>query len=384
MMVSNTDGETTTHSTPSISETALDYLRLSLVRGIGPHTGRQLIRACGSIRDIWRMQPSDWQSIDGVGPKLTEALRRTDGREAGRIAQRCEQLGLHLLCPEDAHYPKALKPLDDAPLLLFAKGDTATLQHVPMLAVVGARRASREGKLVTRRWCRHLSEHGVGIVSGMAYGIDAAAHGGALEGDSPTIAVLGCGIHACSGEQQRQIDAIAGQGCVISEYAPDIEPRPEHFPSRNRIIAGIAEATLVVEAGLKSGSLITAHQALQYGREVLAVPGSVLTGNHTGCHALIRDGATLAESPQDLLTAMHWETDGPGRTRRPAYTPANEEEVRILTALEHGILHMDVLAENCGLTVSALSPILLGLELLGVVESLPGNRYTLAMEAELP
>lgn len=381
-MASNTDGETTTHPTPSISETARDYLRLSLVRGIGPHTGRQLIHACGSIHEIWRMRPDDWQNIDGVGPKLTEALHRTDGREADRIAQCCEKLDLHLLCPEDAHYPEALKPLDDAPLLLFAKGDSASLKHHPMLAVVGARRASREGKLVTRRWCRHFSEHGVGIVSGMAYGIDAAAHGGTLEGSSPTIAVLGCGIDACSGEQQRQIDAIAAQGCVISEYAPEITPRPEHFPARNRIIAGLAGATLVVEAGLKSGSLITAHQALQYGREVLAVPGSVLAGNHAGCHALIRDGAILTESPHDLLRTLHWETDTP--SRGPTYIPANAEEARILSVLRAGILHIDMLAENCGLTVSALSPILLGLELLGVVESLPGNRYTLAMEAELP
>jgi len=248
-----------------------------------------------------------------------------------------------------------------------------------MLAVVGTRRASREGRLLARRWCRHLSERGVAVVSGMASGIDAAAHGGALEGEAPTIAVLGCGLAADTGPmQKRQQEAIAARGCVVSEFTPDTTPRPEHFPRRNRIIAGLAAGTLVVEAGLKSGAMITAGHAAAYGREVLAVPGPVMPGQHAGCHQLIRDGAYLVESVGDILELMRWQQ--PVRKRAATYAPASDEEARVIAELGGRILHIDSLAESCGLTVQELSPILIALELAGVVACLPGSRYALADE----
>jgi len=245
-----------------------------------------------------------------------------------------------------------------------------------MLAVVGARRASREGQLIARRWCRYLSAQDIGIVSGMAYGIDTAAHAGALEATAPTIAVLGSGLLAAfSPEQQRQMDAIAAQGCVISEFLPDTPPRPEHFPRRNRIIAALAGGTCIIEADIRSGSLITARQAAEYGREVFAVPGSVLGGLHAGCHQLIRDGAVLAESAADILRHMAWKQyrSAPGKS----YVPAGEQEAAVIAALKQNIHHLDSLAEICDLTVPELSPILLALELQGVIERLPGSRYAL-------
>ena len=249
-----------------------------------------------------------------------------DQAQAEQVVSQCNQLNLHLICPENEAYPERLRPLDDAPLVLFVRGDAGSLNHAPILAVVGARRASREGKLLARRWSRYLSERGICIVSGMAYGIDAAAHGGALEAESPTIAVLGCGLAAETNQQiQKQMEAIADQGCVVSEFLPGTGPRPEHFPRRNRIIAGLAQATLVVEADTRSGSLITAGQAA-------------------------------------------------------AYKPANEAERKIMALLQGEILHIDTLAERCGLTVSELSPILIALELVGVIESLPGSRYAFAVE----
>jgi len=282
-----------------------------------------------------------------------------------------------VICPDDGAWPEAFNTIDDAPLVLFVKGDLTALKYPKLLAVVGARKASREGRMLTRRWCRFLSVHGIGIVSGMAYGIDAAAHGGTLEGHAPTIAVLGSGLTApFSPEQQCQIDAVANQGCVISEFLPKTEARPEHFPRRNRMIAGLSCATLVMEADIQSGSLITARCAADYGREVLAVPGSALAGNHAGCHQLIRDGAALVESTEDIMRTLGWQM-GARHKKTSSYKPANASEAKIIEALKGEILHIDALTEHCGLTVSELSPILLALELLGVVEHLPGSRYAL-------
>jgi DNA processing protein len=211
----------------------------------------------------------------------------------------------------------------------------------------------------------------------MAYGIDAAAHGGALESSSPTLAVLGCGLGRLSEEQQRQVEAVSRQGCVVSEFFPDVSARPEFFPRRNRIIAALAQATLVMEADLRSGSLITARQAAGYGRDVLAVPGSVLASNHAGCHQLIRDGAELAESAENVLQHLGWLAES---IVRKTYTPNSAEEALILRLLDRETMHVDALAETCGLTVPELSPILLRFELQGVVERLPGSRYLLAVE----
>lgn len=291
----------------------------------------------------------------------------------------CADTGIHILNIEDPRYPPLLKQTDDAPLVLFARGQLDALSHPRTLAVVGARKADSEGKLITRRWCTKLAGHGIAVISGMAFGIDAAAHGGALDagsGAAPTLAVLGCGLSSpFSPVQQKQIASISEAGCVLSEFLPEEPPRPQHFPRRNRIIAGMAAATLVVQADIKSGSLITARLAADYGREVMAVPGSALAGRHTGCHQLLRDGAILVESSDDILLAMGWQ-GAPGKPR-VAYTPADQREAEIMRALSNDVMHIDALAEHCGLTVPELSPILLGLELLGVVDSLPGSRYTL-------
>lgn len=360
-----------------ISDQAKHWLRLSMLRGVGPVQGRRLVQAIGDIRSLWSAAPETLLEIDGVGEKLLAALQQCEAGPADTIAAYCFQHDIRLTCQDDDCWPDSLRAIEDAPLVLFVRGDPAHLQHDHLLAVVGARRASREGQLLARRWCRYFSERGVAIASGMAYGIDAAAHAGTLEGISPTIAVLGGGPACLSEQQQPQVAAIVRQGCVISEFLPELAPRPEFFPRRNRIIAGLARATLVIEADLRSGSLITARQAAAYGREVLAVPGSVLAGNHDGCHQLIRDGAALAARAEDVLEHMAWA--GNGRRNR-SYAPATSEEAELLRILGRESMHVDMLAESCGLTMSRLSPILLRLELDGVVERLPGSRYLLAVE----
>ncbi|MDX8402641.1 MAG: DNA-processing protein DprA [Mariprofundaceae bacterium] len=349
---------------------------------MGPLIGRRLVAAAGGAAALWRMSPDRWRALPGVGARLCETLAKSSPEAAAAMLDQAGAAGVRALCPEDAAWPAALEACDDAPLVLFARGDVSALRHPRLLAVVGARRASREGRLLTRRWCRALARAGVGIVSGMAMGIDAAAHGGALEAasDAPTIAVLGCGLLApFSPLQQRQIEVIGRHGCVLSELPLEAAPQPAHFPRRNRIIAGLSAGTLVMEAALRSGSLITARRALEYGREVLAVPGPVTGGLHAGCHQLIRDGAHLVESPEDVLRAMDW-PEVTGMERATAPTGRDAREAAVLEALRAGSAHPDAIAEACGLTVPELSPILLALEMRGVVARLPGNRYTLNVE----
>ena len=365
---------------PLTHELTLAWLRLVCTPGIGPVNGRQLVTVCGGVRKIWQQTPAELKRIEGIGDKAVKALSGSSDETAIKLMEQCAEQNIDILCLEDERYPALLRQIDDAPLILFARGHLPALRHPRLLAVVGARKADSEGRLITRRWCASLARQGVGIVSGMAYGIDAAAHGGALdagEEGAPTIAVLGCGLASpFSPVQQKQIAAISEQGCVISEFQPDEQARPEHFPRRNRIIAGMAAATLVVQADIRSGSLITARMAGNYGRDVLAIPGSPLGGRHAGCHQLLRDGATLIESPDDILMSMSWQSEG--KKGRVDYTPANDHEAKIMQILDGEIMHIDALAEHCALTVPELSPILLGLELLDVVEALPGSRYTLA------
>ena len=356
-----------------------------MVRGVGSMLGRKLIHAAGSVGALWTQTPATLQEHDGIGPQLIAALQKSDANTINPIIALCGEQQIGLICPDDEQWPRLLSVIDDAPLILFVRGDVSSLNADQMLAVVGARKASREGSLITRRWCHYLSNHHISIVSGMAYGIDAAAHGGALQGHSPTIAVLGCGLAALSEQQQDQVQAVAGQGCVISEFLPLSSARPEYFPRRNRIIAGLSHATLVMEAELRSGSLITAKQALDYGREVLAVPGSVLGESHAGCHQLIRDGAMLVQQPDDILNTMSWpfgSIGSGGSSNRKSYQPADADEAKLVQALATESMHLDHLAESCGLTVPELSPIVLRLELQGVFERLPGSRYLLSVELD--
>ncbi|MDQ6984026.1 MAG: DNA-processing protein DprA [Ghiorsea sp.] len=361
-----------------ISSAVEDYLRLSFTAGVGVVTARQLIEVCGSARAVWQQSKQDWLAVDGVGPKLVNALGKANSEQVytqiQTIVQQCEQENIHLLCPEDDAWSCQLERCADAPILLYAKGELSCLNASHTLGMVGARKASAEGKLITRRWASYVSKQGVVVVSGMAPGIDSAAHGGSLDAESAGIAVLGYGLMAGSPLQNKQIEALAEKGCVVSEYAPDQVAHPSFFPQRNRLIAGLSQALLVVEGGLKSGSLITARQALAYGREVFAVPGSVLNDVHAGCHHLIKDGAILATDAQDILQNMGWLDAGVAGEK---YQPASVTEAKIIALLQVEIKHVDALAEDCGLTVPVLSTILLALELGGIIEKLPGSRYTL-------
>jgi len=360
------------------SGNAAHYLRLSRVAGVGVMIARRLLDQCDSIQMLWQKTKQDWLAIDGVGPKLAQALitAQTDAvsKEIEQLIAECETHKIVIICPEDACWPSQLHACPDAPLVLYVYGQKSCLNSEKILGMVGARKASAEGKLITRRWSAYVSAQGVIVVSGMAPGIDSAAHGGSLDAESAGIAVLGYGLKAGNFHQQKQIEALAEQGCVLSEYAPHKEAHPSFFPQRNRLIAGLSHGLVVVEGGLKSGSLITARQALNYGREIFAVPGSVLNDVHSGCHQLIKDGAILAMDAEHILLDMGWQ---PSKKSVNPYQPKSDVEAKIIQCITHEIKHVDALAEDCGLTVPELSTILLALELGGIIEKLPGSRYTL-------
>ncbi|MCC7009908.1 MAG: DNA-protecting protein DprA [Acidobacteria bacterium] len=234
-------------------------------------------------------------------------------REAAEALARTASLGLTLLARTDGRYPALLSEVVDPPLALWADGDVSLLGR-PSVAIVGSRRASTIGLEIARRLAAGLAEAGLVVVSGMALGIDGAAHRAALEAGGPTIAVLGSGADTPYPRQHADLKhAIARHGVVVTEFPPGTRPFASHFPLRNRIISGLSLATVVVEASERSGSLITARGALEQGREVLAVPGNALSGSYRGAHALIKDGAGLVETVEDVLAAIGWaasETSG--------------------------------------------------------------------------
>lgn len=285
----------------------------------------------------------------------------------------------HLLRLADPAYPALLKEIHDPPPLLFVRGDPAHLAR-PQLAVVGTRNPTPAGRETAREFAAHLAGAGLTITSGLALGVDAAAHRGALEGDGITLAVLGTGPDRVYPAKHRDLaHAIAARGALVSEFCPGTVVQAEHFPRRNRIISGLSLGVLVVEAAVQSGSLITARQALEQGREVFAIPGSIHNPVARGCHALIRQGAKLVETAADILEELGALAGAvaPDRPPAPAAAPALDEDYRrLLDSLGHEPVSVDLLVERCGLTAEAVSSMLLILELQGHVSAAPGGLYS--------
>ena len=312
--------------------------------------------------------------VSMIGGRPEDGVRVRALREAAAdaldAASRCQ---IQAVAWGGAGYPPLLADTPDPPVVLWVRGSTATLTR-PSIAVVGSRTASPYGLEVAERLACDLAGCGVTIVSGLARGIDSASHRGALAGGGLTVAVLGSGPDVIyPPEHARLACEIAERGAVASELGPGTPPRAFHFPLRNRIISGLSRAVVVVEAAERSGSLITAECALEQGREVMAVPGTVLNGRHAGCHALVRDGATLVESAIDVLAALNGLPEG---LTLPA-TPAAEVDPHPLIAhMSVGEAYdLDQLCALTGETAVALLARLLALELRGAVRRLAGGRF---------
>lgn len=368
---------------PLICPDAEQWLTLQFLPGLGCARIAKLVAAWGSARAVLEHRKEAADPVAGLGQGLS-ALLGDDAaiaaaserakRELDLIARRNLSL-LSCTCPE---YPPALRDIADKPVLLYVRGQ-AGLLHKPMLAVIGARSASDYGRRIARQFASAAAERGLVIVSGAAYGIDAAAHLGALKACGATVAVLGCGVDVAYPASHRQLLAdIAATGTVISEFPLGTKPEAFRFPIRNRIISGLAQAVLVVEASEKSGSLITARLALDQGREVMAIPGRIDSPKSSGAHWLIQQGATLVQRVDDVFEALSWPlgasstTAGENQEPLPALPPDAQQ---VLQALDAYPADIDSLAQKTNLPLATLQPLLLTLELQGLVRQLPGQLY---------
>lgn len=375
------------------------WLRLTLLPGIGPERQRSLLAAFGLPGQVFAAGRSAIAAVAGADTADLLFAAPDEARIAAALAWAAEP-GNHILTLGDAAYPRGLLEIPDPPVLLYVKGDPALLAGTA-LAIVGARSATPGGVANAQAFAEHLAGAGLTIVSGLALGIDAAAHRGALnQADGKTVAVIGTGAdRVYPARHQALAREIAERGVIVSELPLGTPALPHNFPRRNRLIAGLARGVLVVEAAVGSGSLITARLASECGREVFAIPGSIHSPLARGCHRLIRDGAKLVETAADVLDELAWggtarppaqpATRSAARGRRRAAEDASQalfpppapdaelppEQAAVLGALGHDPLDVDTLAARSGLTLDALYAILLSLELDGRISRLPGGRF---------
>ena len=287
----------------------------------------------------------------------------------------------HLITLADEDYPKGLLDLPDPPVMLFGKGNRVQLQSYA-IAIIGSRHPTEQGMQHAREFAKALSHMALSITSGLAAGIDSASHEGALLGVGKTIAVVGTGLDIVYPAANRSLaQSIIKEGLMLSEFNLGVAPRPAHFPARNRIIAALSRGCLVVEAALKSGSLITARQALELGREVFAIPGSIHSPLSKGCHALIKSGAKLIESVEDILTELNISFGEPVVQKNPPAEKVVPKEHRaVLLQMGYDPISVDDLAFRMKLGVEAISAVLLILEMEGNVVCLPDGRYQRCVE----
>lgn len=364
---------TETHTPPTASALAA-WLRLEQTDGVGLLSAHRLLDKLGSPEAVFGA--SREQLLKVVKPAQADALLRPSAStlpdQVDAVMEWRAQPGNLFLTLDHPDYPANLREIAAAPLMLYVKGRAELLTR-KSVAVVGSRNASAQGVLNAERMAQALSEAGLTIVSGLALGIDTAAHTGGLRGAGATVAVIGTGADriypAANGKLARQI---AEEGCIVSEYGLGTPPLRDNFPRRNRVISGLACGVLVVEAAAKSGSLITARLAASQGRDVYAMPGSVHATLAKGCHRLIREGAKLVESAADVLEDMHMATAGMAGARLPFDDTFVD---RVLLAFGDHPARADTLALRLGQGAAELQVQLLALELAGLIERLPGGLF---------
>lgn len=343
-----------------------DWLKLCLISGLGGEGQRRLLQAFGSPSAV--LQQSQAELTQHVSQKVARAIANgIDDSVLHTTANWLDDPLNRILTIADSDYPQTLLNIPDPPLLLYVKGRCDLLNEAS-LAIVGSRNATTQGLRNAEAFAKSAAEAGLCIISGLAQGIDAAAHRGGLHAKGASIAVVGTGLDKVYPASNRELaHQLAQYGCIISEFPLGTPPLPANFPRRNRIISGLSLGCLVVEASLQSGSLITARMALEQGRDVFAIPGSIHSPQSKGCHSLIKQGAKLVESSQDILEELGYPKTsmvGPTSFEHPLFAHLGFDPV-----------DSETLAQCSGLTIAELSAILLQMELEGVVATLPGGRY---------
>ncbi len=356
---------------------------LALIRtpAVNNHVLHQLLRKAGSPEAVFALDTQTLTSL-GVQAKALAYVQAPDKERIKADLAWLEEDGHHLLSFDAPHYPALLREIPDPPVALFVKGRPEVLNEL-QIAIVGSRKPTRAGCRLAGEFAAQLVEYNVTVTSGLAGGIDTCAHRGSLSADGKTLAVLGHGLDMIYPAGNRKLsEEIAASGALVSEYPLGHKPLPHHFPARNRIISGLSLGVLVVEAAAKSGSLITARHATEQGREVFAIPGSIRNPMSAGCHALIRDGAKLVGDIRHIfeeigpLAGFVSERGLAEDRRTELINELDEQEKVLLDNIGYESISMDELVEITALPVNIMSAALLRLELLELIESLPGGSYT--------
>ncbi|MFD2933965.1 DNA-processing protein DprA [Spirosoma flavum] len=362
-------------------------IALTLVPGVGSILIRQLISYCGSATDVFRSPLARLMKVPGIGDVTARAILRSAVlAEAEQVVKQLEKLGATALFYTDKAYPARLKTLYDAPALLYFQG-TGNLNTPRTIGVVGTRQATDYGRRITSEIIEAVAPYGISVISGLAYGIDIAAHRASLVNSLPTIGVMASGLDIIyPAVHQKTAGEMLAQGGLLTENRPGTKPDAHLFPARNRIIAGLSDAVIVIEAAAKGGALITAEYANNYHREVFAVPGQLNQAFSAGCNKLIRENkAQIYTSPKDIIEALNW--DRPiNQAGEPVFQkniapalPVNitEEESQLLALLRQSVdFHIDELSWKSQIPMGRLAALLLTLEFQGFVRSLPGKKYS--------
>ena len=347
------------------------WLRLTLTDGLGPASVRQLLLAYGSPQRV--LEAGMLDLLRHLPQELAAAIAAGGNQEAaGTTLKWLEDPANHVVTLGDPHYPQLLLQISDPPPLLYVKGDCALLNQFAV-AIVGSRNATTQGITNAEAFARALSEAGITVVSGLALGVDAAAHRGGLAGKASSIALVGTGLDVVYPARNRSLaHALAERGALVSEFPLGTPALASNFPRRNRLISGVSRGCLVIEAALQSGSLITARMANEQGREVFAMPGSIHSPLAKGCHRLIKQGAKLVDDVNDILEEFKFSLAATKAEALPEHSPAT---ARLLELMGYDPCSHDALSARAGLPADALASFLLELELSGLIEKLPGNQY---------
>lgn len=356
------------------------------IHGIGSGKLRQLIARYGSATKAWYYLESATDTFKEE-PWIQQIIRKRRELNPYDIDEDLREKGIFTVIPEEEGYPPLLRELTDAPPLLYYKGKLSTQKEA--IAIVGARRATPYGRAAAEAISKELAQHDIIVVSGLARGIDTAAHKGALAGHGITWAVLGCGLGFMYPPENKKLaeEIIEKDGALFSEFMPEMSPEPQLFPMRNRLISGMSRGVVVVEAALKSGALITVDFALEQGREVFAVPGPIFSEQSKGSNNLIRQGAKLIEGVKDILPEIpslqstsnsEKNEEGMQKERTDTVHKATSEHDELLQIISDLPIHIDQITMNCQLPPEQIPLAILELQLAGRIEQLPGQLYVLA------
>lgn len=355
------------------------WVGFNLVKGIGAVRLRNLIQHFGDVETAWHASPQEMRAA-GLGPKLIETVQQVRaGVSLELVWERVHSLGIQVLTWEDEAYPRRLKEIDQPPPVLYLR-DNLQPEDEWAVAIVGTRGITAYGRQVTAEIASVLARRGVTVISGLARGIDAEAHKAALNAGGRTLAVLGSGVDQIYPPEHRQLaNQIIASGALMSDYAPGTPPDGVNFPPRNRIISGLSMAVIVIEAGERSGALITAEFAADQGREVFAVPGNINAPKSVGCNRLIHQGARPLLTPEDVLESLDLASFQQQRVAR-AVLPKDEVEARLLSVLTREPMHVDDIRARVDMPIEKVSATLALMELKGMVRQLGGMNFVAIRE----